>query len=133
MTNENSANIDQRAATVRARLLALRKRRLTESIDLLREAFPEVMTDAERFLQGNYWMPWDFGVALTGGELGALRDKYDVPSGRGRPHHEDVPALTDMFCRACELLDELRLVQPEDSEKFTIAEVKGGEVHRRRQ
>jgi hypothetical protein len=114
MTNEDNERVERRAAMVRSELLAQRKRRLIESIALLREAFPGVVDDAERFVQGTNSVPWDFGVAMSGGDLGALRDRYSVPASRHRPHHEDVSALTDMFCRACEAIDELRLLERDD-------------------
>jgi len=84
----------------------LRQRYLEDRIRILRESCPEILAAAERFVRETSHAPWEFGVMFAEGELGALQDKYEVVSLRHRPHSEDVPPKTDLFCEAAELILE---------------------------
>lgn len=114
MTNKDiQPTVDERAADVRATLQEMWQQYVTESIELLRQAFPEIVADAEQFVLSTNSQPWEFAVAMIGGQEGEIRDKYRVPPGRHRPPSQSVPAATDMFCAACELIEEREFLHPD--------------------
>ena len=94
------------AEQVQRELRRLREQYLEDRLKLVKGAFPEIFADAERFVRETSYAPWDFGVMFAEGELGALQEKYEVVPSRHRPHPEDVPPETDLFCEAAQLILE---------------------------
>ena len=100
-------------------LRRLRQRYLEDRLRLLRNAFPETFADAERFVRETSYAPWEFGVMFAEGELGELQDKYEVIPLRHRPHSEDVPSETDLFCEAAELILEQMTAEAASASRST--------------
>lgn len=93
----------EKARVIKSELQALRRKNLSDQIQLLKDNFPEVSEDAKNFIYEAGHLPWDFEVAFMEGSVADLRKKYNVRPSRHRPDPEDVSPLTDIFCEACDL------------------------------
>lgn len=121
MATERELNnlIEEKAEQVRSELRRLEKRNLVEKTQIVRESFPNIFSDAEKFVTSTNYMPWEFGVAFgLGGELGELQKKYEVPHGRHRPYYHTVSPTTDMFCQASELV--MKRIHVENQERWDL-------------
>ncbi len=85
---------------------------LAWQLALIATSCPELYRDAQHFVAETHALPWEFAVAFIEGAPKALREKYHVPSGRQRPRADTVAAETDLFCEACELIEQ-QLFAPE--------------------
>ncbi len=88
---------------------ALKTESLARRLALIRAAAPEVVADAERYVELRpATPPWaDVVLSSLGEELDALRDRYDIHFCRHRPNPRDVIPQTDLFYEAWQLLAEL--------------------------
>lgn len=99
------SNTGMRARALAAHLREQRARLLQEQLTLLQAAFPEVVADARSFVEGTGALPWGFGVAMLDDDVYTpLQRKYNVQCSRHRPPLASVPALTNLFFDACELI-----------------------------
>jgi hypothetical protein len=104
----NTAGDAAEAERLRAQLDRTRREMLLTEIRLIREAFPDLWSDAEHFVRETHAQPWEFVVAFQDGELGAIKDKYGaLDIQRHRPSRDQIEPITDIFYEACELAARL--------------------------
>jgi hypothetical protein len=95
-----------------------------DRIDLIRSKFPEIVDDAQTFLeaiyqrQGSFYEPWEyFQVGEEDGDPERIQAKYNISYQRHRPSRENISPQTDLFLEVSQIfsqrkMKELRENQP---------------------